>query len=100
MSKLTLERKQIVREANLSPMYVKRIGHQLVRVFDADQIDAIIEQKAVQQLKNDAEYFTSEEFRQEVIDELMANGASELQATNRTRDQARLFAEARELGLM
>lgn len=100
MSKLTLERKQIVREAHLQPMYVKRVGHQLVRVFDADQIDAIIEQKAVQQLRNDAEYFTSAEFRQEVIEELMANGANELQATNRTRDQARLFNEARELGLM
>jgi hypothetical protein len=48
----------------------------------------------------DAEYFTSDEFRQEVIAELMANGANELQATNRTRDQARCFAEARELGLM
>jgi hypothetical protein len=58
------------------------------------------EAEEIARLKADAEYFTSEEFRQEVIAELMANGASELQATNRTRDQARCFAEARELGLM
>lgn len=52
------------------------------------------------QIKSDSEYFTSQEFRDDVMLELMEAGASELQATNRTRDQARLFAEARELGMM
>ena len=49
---------------------------------------------------NDAEYFTSDEFREEVITEIIGSGATRLQAEGRTRDQARLFNEARELGLM
>jgi len=49
--------------------------------------------------KDESAYFTSEEFREEVINELIANGATRLQATNRTRDQVRLFAEADALGL-
>lgn len=71
---------------------------QIATVFAAERAErAEIAQK---QIKSDAEYFTSEEFRQEVIEELMANGANLEQATNRTRDQARCFNEARELGLM
>lgn len=50
--------------------------------------------------KSDAEYFVSEEFRQEVIDEIIAEGATELQAKGRTRDQLRTFQEAQRLGLM
>lgn len=59
------------------------------------------EKKALQAaMKSDSEYFTSPEFREEVIEEIMANGATRLQAEGRTRDQLRLFKEARELGLM
>lgn len=50
--------------------------------------------------KSDAEYFVSEEFRQEVIDEIIAEGATILQAQGRTRDQLRTFQEAQRLGLM
>jgi hypothetical protein len=58
------------------------------------------EAAAITTLRSDAEYFTSAEFRDEVIAELRAAGATLEQATNRTRDQVRLFNEARELGLM
>lgn len=97
---LTKEEANIVKEAGLKAMY-----HQGRRpVYSLNQInDALDRKEAVAvatQIKSDAEYFTSAEFRQEVIEELMAGGDSLERATNRTRDQARLFAEARELGLM
>lgn len=101
---LTTYEQKLVKSYNLQAVDHSRRGGE---IFDLKDIVAAHKQEvakqeavAVQQMKNDAEYFTSEEFRQEVIEELMANGASELQATNRTRDQARLFNEARELGLM
>jgi hypothetical protein len=50
--------------------------------------------------RSDSEYFTSAAFRDEVIEELMKVGASHEQTVNRTRDQMRLFNEARQLGLM
>jgi hypothetical protein len=71
---------------------------QIEQAFAAEHAErAEVQQK---QMKNDSEYFTSAEFRQDVIDELMENGATLEQATNRTRDQARLFNEAQQLGLM
>lgn len=48
----------------------------------------------------DKEYFTSDDFKQEVIAALVASGATQMQAEGRTRDQARLFKEAGALGLM
>lgn len=51
-------------------------------------------------IKADSEYFTSAEFREEVIEALMEAGATRQMAEGRTRDQVHLFAEARELGLM
>lgn len=56
--------------------------------------------KEFEKAKEDAAYFTSAEFRAEVIEELKAEGANQLQAENRTRDQVRLFAEAARLNLM
>lgn len=49
--------------------------------------------------REEAVYFTSPEFREDVITELMDAGCTRLQAEGRTRDQARLFAEAEALGL-
>lgn len=49
--------------------------------------------------REEAVYFTSAEFREEVITELMDAGCTRQQAEGRTRDQARLFAEAEALGL-
>lgn len=57
----------------------------------------------VQKLANDADtaYFLSEEFREEVINTMVASlGITRMMAEGRTRDQARLFAEAEKLGLM
>jgi hypothetical protein len=51
--------------------------------------------------KKDAEeYFNTPQFREDVIKELIAEGCTRLQAEGRTRDQARLFAEAARLDLM
>lgn len=101
--KLNAYEAKLVKDYNLQAEYLKGRS----QVFSLDDIrDAhkqeVAKREAEEQarMKSDAEYFTSDEFRQEVIAELIANGANELQATNRTRDQARLFAEARELGLM
>jgi hypothetical protein len=101
--KLNAYEVKLVKDYNLQAESMKGRS----RVFSLDDIrDAHKQEVAKREAEEaarraaDAEYFTSEEFRQEVIAELMANGASELQATNRTRDQARCFAEARELGLM
>lgn len=69
-------------------------------VFSAEQVQQAVAIVQQTQIKADSEYFTSAEFRQDVIDELMANGATLEQATNRTRDQVRLFNEATQLGLM
>lgn len=71
---------------------------QLNRVFEAERAEQ--QSKLQASMADDSTYYTSAEFRQEVIDELCANGATLEQATNRTRDTARLFAEARELKLM
>jgi len=46
------------------------------------------------------EYFNTPQFREDVIEELMAEGCTRLMAEGRTRDQARLFAEAARLNLM
>jgi 2-methylisocitrate lyase-like PEP mutase family enzyme len=98
--KLTVERHQAVVEAGLSPMFYK--GR--TPVYSTHQIDAVIEKKVAAEvavtMKADSEYFTSAEFREDVMDELMNDGATYEQAFNRTRDQVRLFAEARTLNLM
>lgn len=57
-------------------------------------------QRDFEAAKSDAVYYASAEFREEVIAEIIATGATRLQAEGRTRDQARLYNEARELGLM
>lgn len=94
---ITAEESRIVREAGLKPFMMKSNG---ARVFDINEIEAVRAQKELQVARAHAEYFTSSEFRNDVMAELMDNGATLEQATNRTRDQARLFAEARALNLM
>ncbi|WGN90750.1 hypothetical protein [Burkholderia phage vB_BglM_WTB] len=49
---------------------------------------------------SDSEYFRSDAFRADVIAELISEGCTRMQAEGRTRDQARLFAEAQRLELM
>lgn len=93
---LNRERLNAVKEAGLKPMYRTRTAI----VYNRAEINAVLEKKAVVTRQSEAEWFTSAEFRQEVIAELMAGGDSLERATNRTRDQVRLFNEARELGLM
>lgn len=51
-------------------------------------------------LKVEGSNYVSPEFREEVIEALMGEGCTLIQATNRTRDQARLFAEAAALRMM
>lgn len=83
------------------PVY--RANYEAARAAEwKEQQDRINAEKAqaAKEMKEDSEYFTSEEFRSDVIDELMSNGATKEQATNRTRDQVRLFNEARQLGMM
>ena len=61
------------------------------------------EEKAKADFQKDVEeaaYFKSPAFREEVISELIAEGATRLQAEGRTRDQARTFAEAQRLNLI
>lgn len=94
---------KLVKEYNLQAEGTKGRS----KVFSSEDIRAAHKQEVVKQevvaqtqIKSDAEYFTSDEFRQEIIKLLMKDGANLEQATNRTRDQARLFAEARELGEM
>lgn len=89
--------REIVKNHNLAPMYRTARG---ARVFDGDQIKAAIAVQAQNEIKADGEYFTSQEFRDDVMMELMEEGATLEQATNRTRDQVRLFNEAQRLGLM
>jgi hypothetical protein len=48
----------------------------------------------------DAQYYKSEDFRRDVIEALVEEGCTELQANGRTRDQFHLFKEAQRLGLM
>jgi hypothetical protein len=93
---LSKEELAIIRRHDLKPIY--RTGR--TNVFSEREIQKIAAKEDAVTRQSDAEYYTSPEFRAEVIAELMANGATELQATNRTRDQFRLFNEARELGLM
>ena len=106
----------LVKKFNLQPQRFTSGGR--TAIFDGATLDAAdakyrVEYEAAQAAKkaeeaartaarvaDDSAYFTSAEFRQEVIDELVAGGATLEQATNRTRDQLRLFNEARELGLM
>jgi hypothetical protein len=85
------------------PMVGRRGGaiytaQQIDKAFDAERAER--EKREYQAMKSDGDYFTSDEFRQEVIAELMAEGATLEQATNRTRDQVRLFAEAKQLKMM
>lgn len=69
-------------------------------VYLDSEVDRCVAQERAVRAKADAEYFTSAEFRQEVVDALVAGGATLEQATNRTRDQVRLFNEAKLLGLL
>lgn len=94
--KITAERKAVILRNNLQPFY-EVSGH---RKYDSNQIDAAIAKEAEVAARANAEYFTSQEFRDDVMLELMEQGATIEQATNRTRDQFRLFNEARELGMM
>lgn len=98
----------IVRKYEVQTMYHTSRG---AKVFSRDDIDAaILKEQAARQaaqaaatavaVKADSEYFTSAEFRDDVMTELMAKGANWEQACNRTRDQARLFNEAAALGMM
>jgi hypothetical protein len=93
---LTATELKLVKEFNLAPMTTQ--GR--TTLYSGKAINALAEIKTAKSVKADSEYFTSAEFRADVIAELIANGATELQATNRTRDQFRLFNEARELGMM
>lgn len=75
-------------------------------LFD-DKLDALRKEQEEQDKadmfaadKADAEYYVTEEFRQEVMDEIIAEGATPQQAMGRTRDQLRTFQEAQRLGLM
>lgn len=94
---LTAEQKVIIREAGLKPFMLKQNG---ARIFDIREIEAAQQQKAMAVERAHGEYFTSTDFRDEVMAELMEAGATAEQAFNRTRDQVRLFAEARTLNLM
>lgn len=103
LRKLTRYEIHALASANVEPSRQTRCSN----VYTRDQIDTAVKQlRAVQQekqqaaMKEDSAYFTSPEFRQDVIDELMSRGKNLEQATNLTRDQARLFAMAREVGLM
>jgi len=61
-----------------------------------EELDA---EKERQRMRNDSEYYTSLEFRGEVMAALMFRGATYEQAFNRTRDQKRIDDEARKLRL-
>lgn len=50
--------------------------------------------------KEEAQYLLSPEFREEVISELIAEGATRLQAEGRTRDSFHLLKEAQRLNLV
>ncbi len=105
--KLTQYENFLVKKFELRPERVtnRSIIFSNALLYAADQKHraekAAAEQKALQTaIKSDSEYFTSPEFRQDVIAELLVKGATMEQAQNRTRDQVRLFAEATKLGLM
>jgi hypothetical protein len=49
--------------------------------------------------KEEAQYLLSKEFREDVIAELIAEGATRLQAEGRTRDSFHLLKEAQRLKL-
>jgi hypothetical protein len=93
---LTRDQKALVREYSLAPKWQE--GRH--RIFDINEIRAAEQDKTTKLVKADSEYFTSQEFRDDVMLELMEQGATLEQATNRTRDQARLFNEASQLGMM
>lgn len=86
----------------------ERTGNLLTDLFlFDDKLDALRKEQEEQDKaemfasdKADAEYYVTEEFRQEVMDEIIAEGATPLQAQGRTRDQFRTFQEAQRLGLM
>lgn len=82
---------------DLDPEYIAQQEAAKAEREAAEQAQA---QRDFEAAKSDAVYFASAEFREEVMQEIIANGATRLQAEGRTRDQARLFNEARELGLM
>ena len=78
---------------------------QIQKAYDLENAERAKKRKANAErlskiASEEGEYYCSEEFRAEVIAEIIKSGATEMQAQGRTRDQARLFAEARELGLM
>ncbi|BCG50197.1 hypothetical protein [Ralstonia phage RP13] len=62
--------------------------------------DAANNERTKQEGESAREYYNSPEFREEVIEAIMEAGATRMQAEGRTRDQARLFNEAINLGLM
>ena len=83
------------------PVYRGRLNAEFAAEREARaERAAAREAREKQQMKDDAAYFTSEDFKQEVIAELVKEGATLLQAQGRTRDQFHLFREAREIGLM
>src|ERR1700693_3278068 len=65
---------------------------------ERDRREAAEKAKTQAAMKDDSAYYTSPDFREEVIEEIVASGATRLQAEGRTRNQLRLFKEARELG--
>ena len=83
------------------PVYRAKI-EESDRLYREAEAMRMAEEKAreLAAIRNDAEYFTSDEFRADVMAEIVASGATPLQAEGRTRDQVRLFNEARELGMM
>jgi hypothetical protein len=94
---LTPEEVRIVREAGLMPFTYTNRG---AKVYSSEDIVAAQQEREVKLARANAEYYTSQEFRDDVMLELMEAGATLEQATNRTRDQVRLFAEARTLNMM
>jgi len=72
------------------------------RIESAAQEVENAKRQAEQEARNKtlAASYLTEEFRQEVIEEIMFEGASRENAENRTRDQAKLFAEAARLKMM
>lgn len=92
---------------------LSEINDEYMKLLLAEEVDAAKRAKAkaiadAEQAVTDfeaakvaaAEYFNTPEFREDVIAELVDEGCTRLQAEGRTRDQARLFAEAARLNLM
>jgi hypothetical protein len=71
------------------------------RRFD-DDVEAPVEHvsDADNLAREELAYHLSAQFRLDVIDELIEEGCTRMQAEGRTRDQARLFGEAARLGCL